>query len=247
MLRRTDGREKTETILYLAGSQDLDRPVATSKGVPSRNLVAIDRSYDNIDTLRSSGNYGICAEAVDVLRAWPRTVNVCAVILDFCSGLLDMQDITMLHVSLMFNPALVNAVIAFNCQRGRDAQANDWRMLSERQAMALRFNDVDPKHRGFAFALAMATFGCIATKHEPSEVLTCLDYLSPKLFSYKSSVLTFDSVVTHPIASPFDWAEAETEHQDLRVAIDSAYPRDQQIARKIAATLATRTRRVNRA
>jgi hypothetical protein len=42
-------------VVYLAGPEDLDRPVALSKGFRPDNLIAVDRDGDVVKQLRMNG------------------------------------------------------------------------------------------------------------------------------------------------------------------------------------------------
>lgn len=121
VLRRTNGREKDEPILYLAGPQDLDRAIALEKGVPSQNMIAIDLSAENVAAVREKKVPAVAADIHDVLRSWPKNRPVCAVILDYCSGLtpanIDVYD-------MFEREPLRNAVVLVNFQRGRDSFTN---------------------------------------------------------------------------------------------------------------------------
>lgn len=124
VLRRTAGREQSEVILYLAGSEDLDRQIAIDKGVPHGNLVAIDRSITNVDTIRADLNAAVHGDALDILWSWPDNRRVCAVLLDFCSGI----EFGNLGIFDAFQRrALRSAVVVINFQRGRDPWSNKLR------------------------------------------------------------------------------------------------------------------------
>jgi len=124
VLHRTAGREKNELILYLAGPQDNDRAIAVSKGVPDKNLIAIDETKRNVVRLRGLGHSAVCADAIDTLWSWPHNRPVCAVLLDFCAGLVES---TAGFYDAFQNPALNNAVVMVNFMRGRDAWSNPMR------------------------------------------------------------------------------------------------------------------------
>jgi hypothetical protein len=120
VLGRTGGREKRELILYLTGPQDIDRVIAVSKGVPSLNLIGVDLSTKNAKRARRAGVPAIAGDILEVLSAWPNR-PVCAVLLDFCSGLEPWhQD---LFKWLAFGP-FRSAVVMANFQRGRDARTS---------------------------------------------------------------------------------------------------------------------------
>lgn len=141
VLRRTAGREKKEFVIYLTGPQDTDRDVFIEKGVPRRNLFAVDHVNENVSRMRDRQNYGITDEIMNVLWSWPADRPVCAVLLDFCCGF--ERWIEELFDAFS-NPALRAAVVAVNLQRGRDKSSNDVRSLLTDHAA------LDDKHRAKA-------------------------------------------------------------------------------------------------
>lgn len=138
VLRRTAGREATEMLLYLPGATDEDRPLLISKGVPNRNLMAVDRSAANVARVRSAGGCAVRGELSDVMASWPDGRPVCAVLADFCCGFEP-------HVSGLFGlqtlPAFNGAVMMVNMMRGRDARMG-------RIQTILSAALTDSKHRG---------------------------------------------------------------------------------------------------
>jgi len=200
VLRRTNGREKAEIILYLAGSQDLDRAVV-GRRVPDRNLIAIDRYFNNVANIRESGHYAIHADALEALRAWPVRQAVCAVVLDLCSGLWEVEELARLSMLMMAHPAFMSAVLAANFQRGRELATNKMIHVSDQlnwDAIHRDFGiNIGPKHRGFMLACSHATMASMLACGSPQETASALKCLSPSFSSYKSSSgsLIFDSVV----------------------------------------------------
>jgi hypothetical protein len=246
ILHRTNGREKTEIVLYLAGPDDLDRPIAIGKGVPSRNLIAVDRVFDNVAGVRARKGYAIQADILDLLRAWPPDVQVCAVVLDLCSGLWDRERLSRLCALFMLHPSLQNAVLGCNLQRGRDAAANDviqtlagrpeirWPEIQKQFGTV-----VGPKHRGHVFALYRAMEAAFVMSAGCEQVYPNLKLFEPAFFSYRSGVLVFDSVVMDAFTS--HW-ESDDSGRGYWKGLSKIYPKNLDVGRNIAATLATRTR-----
>lgn len=227
VLSRTAGREKHQPILYLAGSGDLDRPVATSKGVPATSLIAIDRSRQNVTAVRRSKQLAIHGDALDCLLSWPIARPVCAVLLDFCCGL-EQKVMAKVYTAIERNPALAGATVMVNLQRGRDASTNEYRQgISEWkvQNVICRGQEFETsKHRGVQFVIAKA-FSAAARRfldeedrgHETSQRVFAAaggsDYVSlvnwylarilvvtrPIFWSYRSGPLVFDSAVFTPL------------------------------------------------
>lgn len=279
VLRRTDGREKTEPILYLAGPQDLDRKIAVQKGVNPQNLVAIDHYAANVQSVRKDGGLAIDGDALDVLWSWPEDRRVCAVLLDFCSGI-QYRNASIYDV--FERRPLSDAVIVVNFMRGRDPWSNSMRSALEAAGllMPLWVQDkngetvqiAEPANRAYQFLLnhALETVSVVmrgeslvpgpdgraAITYVPPEhpdhqrfvvvVSLVLNRMRPKFYSYRSGHLVFDSAVfSHTLAgdhpSVFDsgleehYRELHGKHKQYRLP---------DLTRKIAATLAIRTRRL---
>lgn len=254
VLRRTAGREKYEPILYLAGPNDLDRAVAISKGVPSLNLIAIDKKRTTIQSIRDEGNTAICGDVIDVLTTWPKTTPVCAIVLDFCRGFQKIDDLKRLANLTVAHPPLKKAVVAINMQRGKDAESNDLRAMIG-QFISRQMPGVDPKHRGMIFAVWYALFNitrCAAlvdgfkgtaqwTPEQTVAAWQCLfQQFEPKMFTYRSGGLFLDSVVMTSAGELFDvdplctdWVKEEVYRSGVR-----------SVALSTSATLAVRTRRL---
>lgn len=132
VLRRTAGEEKEKLILYLAGPQDLDRQVAVQKGVPDQNLIAIDVVMENVSRVREEGRPALKGDVLDILWSWPEDWPVCAVLMDFCSGI-EWGN------GSVYDPfetkPLRNAAIMVNFMRGRDRWSNQIRENLERAGL----------------------------------------------------------------------------------------------------------------
>jgi len=132
ILRRTAGQEKEKLILYLAGPQDLDRKVALQKGVPDQNLVAIDVVMENVSRVREEGRPALKGDLIDVLWSWPEDWPVCAVLMDFCSGIEWGNGGA--YDAFETKP-LRNAAIMVNFMRGRDRWSNEIRENLDRAGL----------------------------------------------------------------------------------------------------------------
>lgn len=256
VLLRTKGKEKTLPILYLAGPQDIDREVACQKGVPSGQMIAIDRSFDNVSRIREGGESAIHADAIEVLLSWPSDRPVAAVLLDFCCGL---SRALVLKLNRAVNrPPFAGAVIMVNFMRGRDADSNGIRSaMSEIGNPCLTVNGVrhdSAKHRALQFLLSwwihlFARSGR-AVGEDAEDVFNefvqaGLRVQVPWLWSYQSGNLVFDSAVFFPIAKRIDW-QSMMESQGLSESKFRKMQRElstPSVSRKIAATLAVRTMR----
>lgn len=266
ILRRTEGRERHEPILYLAGPQDLDRQVASQKGVPDQNLIAIDTEQSNIDAVRSGKGPAVRADVLDVLWSWPQRRAVCAVLLDFCSGI-ESKNVG-IYDAFEREP-LRNAIVMVNFQRGRDPWSNQLReALAGAELLDSLVGEFDgvesPKHRAYQFLLWHA-WDCVATiagrgsrtanhagearfpyvpRGDPDRggfltmILGFLRQMQPRFFSYKSGDLTFDSVVFrhHARIVPTGFV------LDELVEREKAW-REPLVQRRVSAMLAVRTMR----
>lgn len=230
VLRRTAGQEKIRPIIYLAGRGDWDRACAVSKGVPSANLIAIDRDRRAIETIRAQGNVSIQADALDVLTAWSTATPLCAIVLDYCAGLI-ASSLTVGDLNVLKRPCFAGAVFVLNFLRGRDAQSNHIR-----ETMRVVYGTTDLSHRGLQFFFNMAAQS--ATDSSPAYLKAWVPFIAerarPEFYSYRSDCgQIFDSVV---FTNPF-------RRQDLS-RYEFRKPSDHSVARKVAAALAVRTTRL---
>ena len=274
VLRRTNGREKTEPILYLAGPQDIDREIAVSKGVPLQNLIAIDKSRDNIQRIRERGLPALDVDVFSVLESWPDNRPVAAIMLDLCGGFtMQVADV----YDVLERKPLRNAVVMLNLLRGRDSWSN---RIREFIAEAHDGNPVDlltavshwsygplgppggdcldHKHR----AMQLLVFHAVDTwqvvrKQDPSP-LTDDDVLGrivaaglafkgmdPHFYSYKSGALTFDSAVFQHLSRFVErMPKALVALADAEVHKNHDGNKSMGVIRKLAAMLAVRTSRI---
>lgn len=160
VLRRTAGRERSEVILYLPGPKDEDRAVAVAKGVPTQNLIAIDREARNVTAVRANGVPAVTGDALDVLWSWPDDRPVCAVLLDFCCGI---TNDTLGTFDAFQRAPFRRAVCMVNFMRGRDSWSNVNRQAMDvaglmvplwyPNALSELEKVCDPTHRAHQFLL----------------------------------------------------------------------------------------------
>lgn len=194
-LRRTGGREVSQYVLYMAGGQDHDRAVFLEKGVPRRNLFAIDKERLNVDRLRDRRNFAIADRLERVLWNWPDSRPVCAVYCDMCCGL----EVSLIRTMLAFGaPAFAKAIVTVNMQRGHDKSSNFVRSLIADQDAGSSYG----KHRGkqlMGVLLGMEfdrRIQCGEPETEArSRVSVSEQLMAPEYFTYRSgTALHFDSV-----------------------------------------------------
>jgi hypothetical protein len=260
ILERTRGREKSEPILYLAGPDDNDRAVAVSKGVPAHSLIAIDRDEVNVGRVKAGGHSAIQADVETILRSWPRQRKVCALMLDFCSGLegryrLDLRE------PLLRTP-FAGAAVMLNFQRGRDKSsenlrqnllkgpgflkclghfpqvrfASDWSMSEKNRAGMFIFTLACDLVEGAMLSLGFTRpfDGALMTQ----TFRKVFEDFSPFFYSYQSGNVVFDSVVFTVPQLP----DGTGLQDELGDAVD--YGGDTATARRISAMLAIRTSRM---
>lgn len=267
LLRRANGREKTDPIVYLSGPQDYDRQIATQKGVPDLNLIGIDKSSANVRRLKSQAKLAIDADVVDVIRAWPVHRRVAGVLLDFCSGLEDRLWMPLMNC--ISREPFHESVVALNFMRGRDPSSNLMRSTLDRCVIDHRTHSMidisvflgfphvkcmtdlsrSPKNRAL-----MWFFGCFAlSTHDDNDErfseasgLAFLELTKPMFLSYKSGMLTFDTVIFRPFTTVdfpvVGWTNLPNR-KGMENILSAMHPRNDEIARRIIATLAVRTRR----
>ena len=212
-------------ILYFPSEQDLDRPVALEKGFHSNNLIAIERDWKVVESLRSRGVLTIHGEFSHVIMNWPESEPVHGVFADYVCGI---TNLTALVCFLVFGAAGISpeSPVIFNFLRGRDlngAVANVAREISE---------ITKTKHRGI-LALTVALFiYLISLGYDDREcaprLVAAVKSLDPVTHSYRSGVQTFDSVVFKTL--PGSFPRVPGKNLEMR--------------RQIAAVLAHRTRRM---
>ena len=225
ILRRTGGKENDGVILYLPGAGDLDRKIATSKGVPKNNLIAVENSEKTVQQLRKRGSNVIRGDIAEIFRDWSGGTPVYAVNADFCCGIED--GVLPLLARRVTNTQ--DAVVCANFQRGRDfsGKLRDlwWKDLDNNLMGATnkyiqyclelegRQSFRGKRHRGvmfyslfFMFAIywAQEGLGRDLFDYEYSSLFDNLwSTVKPSFFTYRSKSGVFmDSTILSPLPSP---------------------------------------------
>lgn len=237
-------------VLYLAGPDDLDRPLALARGFKPLNLIAVDRDAETVTRLRRSGALCVRGDMVDVVLSWPSDKPLGVILGDFCSGLEKRLWELAAYTALM--PQFWDAVIAVNLQRGRDSTGThlraQWSELYGHSALG------KTKHRGLLFAGEFAAWafaigkGLVAGDSDglymkdgggdpnDEQFSLCVQATRPHFMSYRSGdALTFDSAVLRAPLPPEFKRERKTE---------IAGTKHLKATRHIAAVLAHRTMRI---
>jgi hypothetical protein len=105
-------------VVYLAGPEDLDRPVALSKGFRPDNLIAVDRDGDVVKQLRMNGTLSVCATIEEVVHSWPHGRTIDAVVADYCGNMTQSRMLSVFRMRSSF--AAFEAVLSVNMLRGRE-------------------------------------------------------------------------------------------------------------------------------
>ena len=106
--------------------------VALQKGVPDQNLVAIDVVVENVIRVREEGRPALKGDTIDLLWSWPEDWPVCAVLMDFCSGIEWGNGGA--YDAFETKP-LRKAAIMVNFMRGRDRWSNEIRENLDRAGL----------------------------------------------------------------------------------------------------------------
>jgi hypothetical protein len=238
-------------VVYLAGPEDLDRPVALSKGFKPDNLIAVDRDGDVVKQLRMNGTLSVCATIEDVVMSFPVDRSADVVIADYCGGL--SQSRANMIYRMIHSPNFSKTVWSFNLLRGRDGTFNDGR------ALMLELSDGNiPKHRGILIVNAVAyqlVHDFVTHNGAPNTELfwerttrKLFEAMRPAFESYPSEVngvrMFMDSCV---FKSPFSiGAETHEGREIQRRALEMRrVERSDGTRRSISAVLAHRTMRQN--
>ncbi len=210
------GRPRKEAVvLYLAGTEDLDRREAIRRGFRSNNLIAIDTSSDVVKTLRDKSGIACLVDLNEAISVWKPPPTIDVLVADFCGGFSAKSGMGLLN-RLRWNPLCFSseAVIAVNMLRGRDGwtSKSDWpfhydsvKHLVESPLLWQRFwheficKPVPSKHRGQIFVAILAKYylPLFAPEHLDG-LLPCraiVSAFSPAFWEYKSATNFFDSVV----------------------------------------------------
>lgn len=140
-------------ILYLPSHEDLDRPIAISKGFRTDNLIACEKTSKVVKQLRSQGVNVIHAKIAEVISAWPENWPLHGVVADLCCGV--EKQVVDLAGSLYSAIGIASGSgIVVNVQRGRDyswrdkhGTAKEARYVIEDEISKLR-NWPGERHRG---------------------------------------------------------------------------------------------------
>lgn len=137
-----------ELVLYLPGENDFDRVVATEKGIPELNLVAVDKDRSVVDGLRAHGKLAICGDILEIAGNM-RSRKIGILSGDFTCDV--NSKIASRIIDLLYQPQMAEAVLHFNFLRGRwsDGEMKSWREeVSADYRIPLRRSRSGAWHRG---------------------------------------------------------------------------------------------------
>lgn len=240
-------------VLYLPGEWDLDRRHALRKGVRPENLIAVERSAAVTAKLRARGVNCINSNLAAVLESWPSSTPLVSVLADFQGYMSD--NIVYCAMAWAVSPALApRASMLLNIQRGREAAGTayfqDVRKYFERvDASLLAKVGWDNNNRAYWTSLLLSTefadllglpllHECWGTK----KIALHLPYIM--LPSYKSNVVTMDSVVLAPHSKTKGSQKTRWLSADEKIALRSVVYTGKTtptVRAKISAALAVRT------
>lgn len=251
-LVRRDWRSSA-IVLYLAGAEDRDRAIAKQRGFVDWNLIAIERHSATINRLRDARSLTVDGDVVSTLLSWPRDKRVHVLHLDLCCGF-DKKTVDGLFRALA-RPPFMGAVVAVNMMRGRDANSRDQReWVADIVARLPKYDQssLNDKHRGVTWWYVMAGPWIDLAQHDGEVAALLLQVRAMACFlSYRSDTRqTFDTIVFPNLLLPAElWlgermaARGATSAADFMV-LDDDDGADLSQRRRIAATLAHRTRRI---
>jgi len=250
-LRHKGVRISEARVLYLSGEQDLDRPVALSKGFDEANLFAVDRSKDVVASLRRRGVIAICGNFVHVFDNWPEHSPIDFCFADFCCNL-NRQPLALVGEVLVYKRS--SPVVAVNMMRGREIEF-EWIRCFAHQVFGKSMPYLE-KHRGAQLLLLQcirtAYLLCVANElfemgdgnwmdglsRHPHVMLEAVSIISNAMAPYLSTYVAgrnyMDSVI-------FDWPFC-TQEQRLENDI-IAEDKVKNTRGRIAAALALSTRK----
>jgi hypothetical protein len=133
-------------VVYLAGPEDLDRPVALSKGFRPDNLIAVDRDGDVVKQLRMNGTLAINATLMESVVWFPPTKQIDAVVADYMGGFSASAGVDFLRMAK--TPQARRAVFAVNLMHGRESSFRETRKLLSNMICDAGGDEDDKLHRG---------------------------------------------------------------------------------------------------
>lgn len=225
------------TVLYLPGPNDYQRKSLLNYGFRNENIFGVDLGA-NVQAVRDRGAYCIKGSLADVIENWPTHRPIDVILADLCCGLgkgaYDVAHAIAAHNFKCETPI----VVYFNMQRGRDMDSNPIRNQIHEQGALRNIKQTDHKHRGLLMLTSLVnTTATIYTKDGLNDHMGGGQQLFIEMFremhcqysSYRGTRVVMDSVL-------FRW------HRLMRT-----YPIEpnKKVVQKIAATLATATRRTN--
>lgn len=109
-------------VVYLAGRDDLDRPIARDNGFRDENLIPVECDPEAAKVLRAKGRLVIERDLFDACESWKGPVHV--LLADMCCNY--TKRITAMAMKLSYLESFSNAVIAANIMKGREGWRGDW-------------------------------------------------------------------------------------------------------------------------
>jgi hypothetical protein len=254
--RRVPDR-KNANILILAGEQDLDRPVAISKGFSSNNIIAVDLRKEVVDKLRKEGKLAIHGS----IQAASLILEPDVIHADLVCGLRE-PAFDLMMATLFFGWTKPGTVILCNFQRGREIGETAKLMYLAQDMVktgAMGMAPEQAKHRGLLFFTLMRCklMGLLEDagfdKRTIDNVkIACSERMNPYFSSYKSECgAVFDTVIFTTIFPRTARTFGELHIEDRPVRIDGVVRgafkgrEMEKMRRKVTAIKAVQTMRKN--
>lgn len=240
-------------VLYLAGANDFDRPVALAHGFRPENLIAVEHNRGvafglrKNKTLTTNSSFGEASLAVLLGR------EVHVLLGDFCGDCTN-EVVGQFWGALCLLPNAKRAVVAVNFMRGRGILTDSEKVLASMIKDAISDRKESDKHRGWRFFLWLATkdlmvrveknlidgFGSYVALNHSSQMTK---EARPAFSTYKSGRIAFDSCV---LRNPFRHSQIDPaifEHVELPDDLEQTLQRLPSLQRSVAAVFAHRTMR----
>jgi hypothetical protein len=224
------------TVLYLPGPHDYQRKSLLNIGFRNENIFGVDFGK-NVQAVRDRGGYCIEGKLHEVIDNWPSHRRLNCILADLCCGLDTTATETIRSLGNLFEKTKIRPVVYLNMQRGRDAKSNGIREFLSRNGAEEHTSHF--KHRVVQLFMwqgqewAAQNIEFLKVKYPDGN----LEKLGRDLignaelahWSYRNSVVSMDSAV-------FLWPEWLCGESRPPIPVIKA---------RIAATLATATRRRN--
>jgi hypothetical protein len=223
------------TVLYLPGPHDYQRKSLLNIGFRNENIFGVDLGA-NVQAVRDRGGYCIEGKLHEVIEAWPVHRSIEVVLADMCSGMDKSALNVAWSIGSLVRKQKSSPVVYLNMQRGRDAFGNQIREAVTKQLWPIK--NTPHTHRGLLLLTHLVN-GLTQSYHQAKAIKSTPQDFFQAVFRdmrcrYDSYKNTSSSVVMDGVI--LNW------HEFLKIDAAEINPK---VKQRIAATLATATRRRN--